>query len=205
MLTEVQREIFVNDFKQNITWKYDSWDIDPKIIREGAVIDKKRPNIVFSFKPTSRRKFRSISEVVGNATPQGQYKEYGWCQPEQCVIRFYCHEHHKERSYNGRTIAEHMSRLGMIRIIREWDGLFFEFGLAFDRNEDLGIVNDVSIFDPITKTYFYIFEISFMIRTHFRWNYIPSDYTEELIMEGIIIDYKSIQEDAYKIKRISVE
>jgi len=205
MLTEEQREIFVNDFKQNVTWEYDSWDINPKIMREGAVIDKKRPSIVFGFRPTSRRKFRSISDVIGKATEYGEYKEYGWCQLEQCTIRFYCHEHHKNRTYNGRTIAEYMSRLGMTRIIRQWDGLFFQFGLAFDRQENLGVVDDVSIFDPITKTYFYIFEISFMIRTHFRWNYIPSDYVEDVIIESIGIDYKSINEDAYKYKRIIVE
>lgn len=205
MLTEEQREIFVNDFKQNVTWEYDSWDINPNIIREGAVIDKKRPNIVFSFKPTSRNKFRSISDVVGNATPAGQYKEYGWCQLEQCTIRFYCHEHHKNRTYNGRTIAEHMSRLGMIRVIRNWDGIFKEFGLAFDRGEDLGVVNDDSIFDPITKTYFYIYEISFMIRTHFRWNYIPDDYVEEEVLESIGIDYTSVNDDVFKYKNISVE
>ena len=205
MLTEEQREIFVNDFKQNVTWEYDDWEIDPKIIREGAVIDKKRPNIVFGFKPTSRRKFRSISDVVGNATEQGQYKEYGWCQLEQCTIRFYCNENHKNRAYNGRTIAEHMARLGMTRVIRNWDGMFIQLGLAFDRSEDIGIINDDSIFDPITKTYFYIYEISFMIRTHFRWNYIPDDYVEEDILLSIGIEYKSVNEDVSKYKYISVE
>ncbi len=206
MLTEEQREIFVNDFKQNVTWEYNSWDIDPEIMREGATIKKKRPSIVMSFKPTSRMKFKSISDAIGNATDDGEYKEYGWCQLEQCVIRFYCNEHHKNRSYNGRTIAEYMARLGLTRVIRNWDGLFFQFGLAFDRQEELGVIDDVSVFDQRTKTWFYIFELSFMIRPHFRWNYIPDDYVEgELIAESIGINYKSDNEDDYKYKRISVE
>jgi len=205
MLTEEEREILVNDFKQNVTWEYDSWDIDPVIMREGATIKKKRANIVISFKPTSRFKFASISDVIGNATDQGEYKNYGKCQLEQCVMRFYCNEHHRNRTYNGRTIAEYMARIGMNRVIREWDGLFFQFGLAFDRQEQLGVIDDVSLFDQKTKTWFYIFEISFMIRTHFRWNYIPDDYVEDVIVESIGINYKSENQDTFRYKNISTE
>lgn len=206
MLTEEQREIIANFYQQQITWKYGDWEIDPLFIRSGAVKQKKRPCVIFDFHPTPRIKFRSISDAIGNATDQGEYKEYGFCQLEECSIRCYCFEkHNKSNLTNGRTLAEHMARLVAIATIRNLDGLLFQLNIAFDRIEDLGIPNDLSFFDPTTKSYFYIYEVKFMIRTHFRWNYIPQDYEEDTLVESITIKYKSDNEENYNYKRISIE
>jgi hypothetical protein len=206
MLTEEQREIIVNFYEQTIDWKYQDKDINPLFIRSGATKTRKRSCVLFEFSPTSRVKFRSISDVIGNASDKGEYKEYGWCQLEQCVIRTYCFEkHYLSDLVNGRTLAEHMARLAMIATIRNLDGLLFEQNLAFDRSENLGIIFDKSIFDPTTKMYNYIYEINFMIRTHFRWNYIPSDHEGDVICESINLKYKSNNEDNYRYRRITIE
>jgi hypothetical protein len=110
--------------------------------------------------------------------------EYGFCDMEDITIRCYAHESHKNRTINGRAIADKMARTILIDVLTMWQPLLDLFGASLDRAEYIGI-RDASIFDAIKETKIYIYEVNFKLRTTFEWNFLPQEYEEGSIMENI--------------------
>ncbi len=196
MLTEEQREIIVNRIKDLDFTYNDEWDVDPKIYRGGGSFDKKHPSIVVDFYPTNRPKFRSVSHAIGKIEGT-DYVEYGYCQLEQCVIRCRCHEHHKNREYNGRNVIDFLSRKILTDIMREWDSILKGMNNACLDKLDIPYPRDVSIYNANSGNWIFIYELSFFIRTQFRWNYKPEE-VEINLAEKIGYNSKSINENEYE-------
>ena len=90
MLTEINRQGLIEDLQKNINFSYQDYNPEVNVFRSGEGFNRENPYILIEFLPANRKKFRSISDVIGNATPQGEYKQYGWCQIELCSIYCYC-------------------------------------------------------------------------------------------------------------------
>lgn len=185
MLTEDQIDKFIDYFK-GITYTYDGWDINPTIVRYGEGFDRKNPFITFNFIPTSRLKFRSISDVIGYATEKGEYKDYGCCQIEDVEIRCYANKEHYNRTIHGKSVAFAMAVEIQRSILREVANEILPTFNACMEYDAPPIPTDVSLYDPRKGTKMYIFEIDFKIRTQYRWNLIPIDYPgSDVICEDI--------------------
>lgn len=182
MLTEGKRGLLINDLQQNVTFEYKGWNINPRIMRERSGYPKKNPFITVGYYPTTRDKFRSISNVIGNYTEDGNYYEYGMCQLENVVIRSYANKLHKDREMEGRFIVSHMSNQIIWRILTAWQyGLLYSIYCSLDDANIFPV--DKSFFDSKKGTMFYINEISFNIRTPIRWNIKPDDYESKPILD----------------------
>lgn len=184
MLTEFQRRVYIADLDQNVDYTFGTWDVNPKILRHGEGFDKKHPYVTVRFLPASRDKFRSLSNYIGKAEGSNQYSEFGWCQLENVVISAYCHEQAQTRTIPGRLVAEFIIKQIATHILRCWDLLTNFSHACLDDIENVNYV-DRSVYDKTKSSKVYIYELSFYLRTQFRWDNLPEDFTEDVLIDEI--------------------
>jgi len=185
MFSEDQRDEIIEDINDNLSFVYGDYTPPVKVYRYGEGFDKKLPYVLFEFQPASRNKFRSISDVIGNATTTGQYKEYGFCQME--VINVYCYsgEFHNDFSLNGRKLTYHLAETVMKYVQRNWEKIFWDMYASLDRAETLYSIKDASHYDDNSGSKIYCYSFDVYARTQMRWNKIPTGFDEEDVCEGI--------------------
>lgn len=186
MLTRIARKAVVDDLKE-IDFTFDSWTPTVSVQRHNEDFDKKLPFITTEFMPSNRKKFQSISNVIGDATPLGMYHEYGYCQIEAITVRIYCAKYHNNRNINGRDLIEDMHIKILRRIYKRWDYLLEHYYASIDIVDSGPSLREITIYEGKSATKIYIYDITVYVRTQFRWNDIPDDYEDgdEEILEEI--------------------
>lgn len=183
-LIETDRGRLIKSIKDDVDYTYGSWNPSPIIARYFEGHDWDNPQILIDFLPANRDKFKSMSNLIGQASPNFEYHQFGWCQLERCVIRCYAGKHENDRALNGRLLASHLADQTLTYILRNWDSLLSTMSAAIELYEPVAST-DASIYISSRGSYVYIYEISFFIRTLFTWNDLPEETTEEVIMEDI--------------------
>jgi len=208
MLTEAQRGIIVDDVKAFFDqYKYtiNSTEFDPdvKVYRHNESFDTENPYVMVQFLPTTRNKFRSLSDVTGIA--EGRYMQFSFCQIELCSLHFYCNRMHynadKTKKVNGRLLCADMAEKLLERINKYWDLLLIQWGACFDNRENL-VIKDFSGLNEMHQTKIYNYDIDVYLRTQFKWNKVPEGYDpdEELADNiGIEIENKAVPSQKKKI------
>lgn len=203
MLSETNRGVLIEDLHKNLLFEYQGYSPPLNVYRYGEGFQRDQPYILIDFMPANRAKFRSISDVIGNATPNGQYKQYGYCQIENCVIYCYCGEFPNDFGLNGRLFTEAMAITTLEWVQRNWETLLWKMYASFDRAEDMFAYFDQSFYDQDTGSQIYCYNINLYLRTQVRWDKIPKQFEGEELVDIIGAYGKSTQEDDLRlIKRI---
>lgn len=197
MLFETERGILIKDLSDNLVFEYEEYTPELKVRRYGEGFRTEHPYILVEFLPANRPKFRSISDVIGNATENGQYLQYGYCQLEQVTIYCYCSEYANANKINGRIFTEQIANTVRLWILRNWEKLLLSMNASFERAEDLNIIRDLSAYDPNQESFIYCYSTSFFLRTSVRWDKIPDVFEGEEIVEEIGVFAKSTSEEEY--------
>lgn len=179
-LIEEQRDVFVDDFADNVDFFYEGFDPQVEVYRWGEGFSQEHPYILVKFLPTSRKKFQSLSDVVGRA--KGRFYQYGLCHLESITVTVYCNEFHEsddgERIVNGRKLCSFIAEKCLERVLKVWEDILKGFNASFDRKANIPIIRDLSMYDKETGTKLYNYEFDMMLRTQLRWNKVPDDYDE---------------------------
>jgi len=200
MFNEEQREFIIEDMHKNLNFKYLEYSPLVNVNRYGEGFDKQFPYVLIEFLPANRNKFRSISDFIGNATPAGQYAQYGFCQMEAINIYCYCGEFHNDLKLNGRKLTYHLAEVVMSYVQRNWEQIFWKMYASIDRAETIYSIKDSSYYDENTSSKIYCYSFDVYARTQMRWNKIPLTFDgEEEIIEGITELLVKTQEEDYKL------
>ena len=184
MLTEFGCRVLIADLRQNVSYVFGTWDINPKIFRYGEGFDKKHPYITVQFLPANRQKFKSLGNVIGRARIAGGDYVFGWCQMENVVIRAYCHEQSQTRTIPGRLVTEFLIEKVRLHILRNWGFLLPNLYAELDDFESVNNV-DRTVYDKRKGSKVYCYELNFMLRTQFRWDDLPEDFVEDVLVDEI--------------------
>ena len=204
MLKETERNTIV-DRVNSLDFTYQGVDPQVKVYRYGEGFSRENPTILVQFLPANRKKFASISDVIGKAI--GDYYRYGFCQIELCTIHCYCQEKHQSADkltvINGRMLCYDMAEKVLLDVLKVWENILFDFYASFDRKEAI-IIKDISTYDPVTETRIYNYDIDVYLRTAFTWDKVPDGYNEEddlaEIVEFEIVETQQETEDNIIIK-----
>lgn len=179
MLTTTARNTLV-DRVNSLDFTYEGVDPQVKVYRYGEGFSRTNPTVLVQFLPANRKRFQSVSDVIGKA--KGDYYQYGYCQVELCSIHVYCQEKHesadKTTVINGRMLGEYISDVILSDILKVWENILCDFNASFDRKETVPVVRDLSTYDPVTETRIYNYDIDVYIRTRFVWDKVPDGYEE---------------------------
>jgi len=208
MLTETQRGILVDDVKaffDQYTYTIGEIDFDPgvEVFRHNEPFKTENPYVMVQFLPTTRNKFRSLSDVTGIAS--GRFKQFSFCQIELCSLHFYCHQTHynadKTVELEGRLLCASMAENTLERINKYWETLLNEWGACFDNRESL-VIKDFSGLSEMHSTRIYNYDIDVYLRTQFKWNKVPEGYdpADELANTLILeVDNEAVESQSKKI------
>ncbi len=204
MLKETERNTIV-DRVNSLDFTYQGVDPQVKVYRYGEGFSRENPTILVQFLPANRKKFASISDVIGKAI--GDYYRYGFCQIELCTIHCYCQEKHQSADkltvINGRMLCYDMAEKVLLDVLKVWENILFDFYASFDRKEAI-IIKDISTYDPVTETRIYNYDIDVYLRTAFTWDKVPDGYNEEddlaEIVEFEIVETQQETQDNIIIK-----
>ena len=179
MLKETERNTLV-DRINSLDFTYQGVDPQVKVYRYGEGFSRTNPTILLQFFPANRKKFQSVSDVIGKA--KGDYYQYAYCQIELCSIHCYCQEKHqsadKTTLINGRMLCYDMAEKCLNDILKVWEDVLYDFNATLDMKEAI-IVKDLSTYDPVTETRIYNYDIDVYLRTQFRWDKVPDGYEEK--------------------------
>ena len=179
MLKETERNVFVDDIN-GLDFTYEDLEPQVKVLRYGEGFPRKNPLILVDFMPSNRKRFQSVSDVIGHA--KGDYYQYGFCQIELCTIHCYCQEKHEtadaSTTINGRMLCYDMAEKCLNRVLKYWENILLDFNASLDRKETI-VIKDLSTYDPATETRIYNYDIDVYLRTQFRWDKVPDGYEEE--------------------------
>lgn len=185
MFSEDEREFIIEDIQKNLNFRYLGFTPPVKVYRYGEGFERSLPYILIEFLPANRNKFRSISDFIGNATPAGQYAQYGFCQMEVINVYCYCGEFHNEWNLNGRKLTYHLAETVLKYVQRNWEQIFWKMYASIDRAETLYAIKDSSYYDDNTGSKIYCYSFDVYARTQMRWNKIPPTFDGEEIIEEI--------------------
>ena len=172
-----------------LDFTFQTLDPQVKVYRYGEGFSRENPTILVQFLPANRKKFQSISDVIGKVPGAGDHYQYGFCQIELVTIHVYCQEKHesadKTTVMNGRVLCEFLADEVLRDVLREWETILLEFNASFDRKETIA-VKDLSTYDPVTETRIYNYDIDVYLRTQFRWDKVPDGYDEDADLANIL-------------------
>jgi len=178
MLKETERNTIV-DRVNSLDFTYQGKNPQVKVYRYGEGFSRTNPTILVQFFPASRKKFQSVSDVIGKT--KGDYYQYGYCQIELCSIHCYCQEKHqsadKTTLINGRMLCYDMAIKCLEDILKVWENILYDFNATLDMKEAI-VIKDLSTYDPVTETRIYNYDIDVYLRTQFRWDKVPDGYEE---------------------------
>lgn len=193
MLTEEARGIMVDDVKAFFdAYRYTISEVEfnphVEVYRYGENFTTENPYVMVQFLPTSRNKFRSLSDVTGIA--KGKYKQFSFCQIELCSIHFYCNRTHQNAAktvkVSGRLLGGDMAESLLERINKYWETLLWNWGACFD-NRDMLIVKDLSGIGERNLTKIYNYDIDVYLRTQFKWDKVPDGY-EPVEADALVLE-----------------
>jgi hypothetical protein len=180
-LTEEQRGVLVDYFASNIDFLFEGYDFQVEVYRLNEGFSINHPNILVNFLPANRKKFQSLSDVLGRAS--GRYYDYGYCHIEMVTVSVYCNEFHSTEdgsiNTNGRELCSFLANQCLRGVLKDWEVILKQFGASFDRRETIPIVRDLSTYDDETETKIYNYVFDVLLRTQLRWNKVPDDYDED--------------------------
>lgn len=189
MLTEEIRGIIV-DRINSLDFTYEGNDPQVKVYRYGEGFTRINPTILVQFLPANRKKFQSVSNVIGYAENGGNFYRYGYCQIELCSIHCYAQEKHEDATktvvLNGRLICADMAEKCLADILKSWDGLLTDYNVTLDFGDMIPFIKDVSTYDPVTETRIYNYDIDVYLRTPFTWDKVPDGYDQDSDLADII-------------------
>ena len=201
MLTEDDRDYITDTIYGDITFTYDGFTPKVDIFRHGEGIEIENPYILAEFLPANRSKFRSISDVIGNAedSPNGQYRQYGFCQLEHLSLYCYSGEFHNNYRVNGRKLTYALAETLLIYLQRNLEGILWGLDATLDRADNLWYIKDSSYYDENKGSKVYCYSIEVYIRTQMQWNKVPPNFGGEEICEQAGVYLKSTGEDEYTL------
>lgn len=178
-LLENQRAFFVDDLR-TVDFFYGGFDPQVEVYRWGEGFSQEHPFILVKFLPANRKKFQSLSDVIGIAS--GRFHEYGMCHIELVTISVYCNEYHRNDedsvAINGRLLCDFIANQCLTRVLKDWERLLKNYGACFDRKDTIPVIKDLSGYDRETATMKYNYEFDIILRTQLRWNKVPDGYDE---------------------------
>ena len=128
------RNALVDDIK-GLDFTYQTLDPQVKVYRSNEGFPKIHPSVLIGFLPSNRKRFQSISNVIGKA--EGDYYRYGYARIELCTIHCYCSEDHKTAdkttAFNGRMLCEFIAEKCLERVLKVWENILFDYRASFDR------------------------------------------------------------------------
>lgn len=192
-LTESQRGYIV-DRINSLDFTYQTLDPQVKVYRHREGFNRIHPTIMVEFMPSNRKRAQSVSNVIGKVPGGGDHYLYGYYHVELCSIHFYCQEKHetadKATIINGRTLIGHISEIVLDDILREWEEFLKQYYISFDWLDTVPAIKDLSLYDPVTETMIYNYDIDVYLRTRFVWDKVPEGYDEN----GDLADILSVEE-----------
>ena len=175
------RNALIDDINDNVDFTYQELDPQVKVYRYGEGFSRINPMVLIGFLPSNRKRFQSVSDVIGKA--KGDYYRYGFARVELCTIHCYCQEKHenalKTVTINGRELCEFMAEKCLERVLKEWENILFDYKSSFDMKDTIPIIKDLSVYDEITETRIYNYDIDLYLRIPFTWDKVPEGYDEE--------------------------
>ena len=181
------RNALIDDIN-GLDFTYQTLDPQVKVYRYGEGFDKIHPSILIGFLPSNRKRFQSISNVIGKA--KGDYYRYGYARVELCTIHVYCQEEHenvlKTVTINGRMLGEFIAEKCLERVLKEWEDILSDYNSSFDRKDTIPIIRDLSLYDEISETQIYNYDIDVYLRIPFTWDKVPDGYDEEDDLANIV-------------------
>ncbi len=174
------KNALIDDIKENVDFTYQTLDPQVKVYRYGDGFSRINPTIMIQFLPSNRKRFQSVSDVIGKA--EGDYYRYGYARIELCTIHVYCQEKHetadKTTTINGRILAEFIAEKCHERVLKVWENILFDYNASFDRIDTIPIIRDLSLYDEISETQIYNYDIDVYLRIPFTWDKVPDGYDE---------------------------
>ncbi len=200
------RNALIDDIKNNVDFTYQTFDPQVKVYRYGDGFSRINPNILIGFLPSNRKRFQSVSDVIGKA--QGDYYKYGYARVELCTIHCYCQEKHetvdKTTTINGRVLCEFIAEKCLERILKVWENILFDYNASFDMKDTIPIVRDLSLYDEVSETRIYNYDIDVYLRIPFTWDKVPEGYDDEGDIANIAIIEELKELNSNKTKQIII-
>ena len=185
-------KISLVDDINGLDFTYQNLDPQVKVYRYGDGFDKENPMILIQFLPSNRKRFQSVSNVIGHA--EGDYYRYGYARVELCTIHVYCQEKHenalKTVTINGRMLAEFIAEKCLERVLKVWENILIDYNASFDLKDTIPVIRDLSMYDEISETQIYNYDIDVYLRLPFTWNKVPEGYD----VEGDLVNILSVDE-----------
>lgn len=206
MLTEEARAEITDAFYDNIDYSYNDFTPTARVWRMGEGFSKEDlPIVLIKFLPTSIRKFESVSDVIGWATEDKRYYNYGYCQVENCSVHCYSGAFHDDKALNGRLYASHLANEALKVILTgKLDTVLAKYGARRERDHNL-TVKDASAFHREMQSHLYEYDVDFDVRTSLVWNRVPPEYEDgENYVKKMGLYFKSTN-DEYTYKLIKIE
>lgn len=197
MLTKTQRDELIQSIRDNVDFSYgDLSEPSIEVKRNNERFDMKEVRVVVQFLPIRGALFKSVSNVIGHATEDKQYLQYGYCQQEMCSITAYCEEFvFEDHKFGGRGFADNMIRQILMHVMKNWDGILRQYGAAIHSGVDIPI-EDRTIQNARLGKIIYGYGFDVYLKTQFNWNKVPEDYEEGPLVK--YISYKTHKDEDYK-------
>jgi len=200
------RNALIDDINYNVDFTYQNLDPQVKVYRYGEGFSRINPMVLISFLPSNRKRFQSVSDVIGYA--KGDYYRYGFARVELCSIHCYCQEKHenalKTVTINGRKLCEFIAEKCLERVLKEWENILNDYNSSFDMKDTIPIIKDLSVYDEITETRIYNYDIDVYLRIPFTWDKVPEGYDEEGDLAKILSVEELKELNSNKTKQIII-
>ena len=196
LITELLNTL-VDDINDNVDFTFQNLDPQVKVYRYGEGFSRENPNVLVQFLPSNRKRFQSVSDVIGKA--KGDYYRYGYCRLILCSIHCYCAEEHetadKSTIINGRILCEFIAEKCQERILKIWENILWDYYASFDRKENIPTLKDFSRYDPVTETRIYNYDIDVYLRIPFTWDKVPEGYEEDDLAEIVEFEVEETNQE----------
>ncbi len=182
------KKALVDDIKDNVDFTYQTLDPQVKVYRYAEGFSRINPSIMIQFLPSNRKRFQSVGDIIGYA--DGDYYRYGFARVELCTVHCYCQEKHenalKTVTINGRMLCEFIAEKCLQRILKVWENILLDYNSSFDRLDTIPIIRDLSVYDEISETWIYNYDIDVYLRIPVSWNKVPDGYDNEGDLANIL-------------------
>ncbi len=175
------RNALVDDISDTVDFTYQTFDPQVQVYRHGEGFSKIHPSVLIGFLPSNKKRFQSVGDVIGKA--EGDYYKYGFARVELCTIHCYCSEKHetvdKTTIFNGRMLCEFIAEKCLERVLKVWENILLDYKASFDMKDTIPVVKDLCLYDEISETWIYNYDIDLYLRIPFTWDKVPEGYDEE--------------------------
>ena len=156
------------------TWNPKTADPALQLVRAGEGFERTFPYIAVDFLPTSRAKFKSISDVLGFEADPDHYK-YGYCELEMVSICVYANDFHNNYQVRGRDFCDFAIRKIHEHILSKWEEKLLNVNACLERSINIPI-RDITAYLPQAGTKQCAYELDVFLRTNVQWNKLPEGF-----------------------------